>query len=54
MPSNCCLAPIITEHRSDLFRGCDDGYELVIPFLVCSECGDIQITAVDTENNKRL
>lgn len=54
MSSICCLAPIITEHRPELYHGSDDGYELVIPFLVCSECGDIQLNTVDTKNDKRL
>lgn len=52
MASHCCVAPIVIEHRTELYHGSDDGYELMIPFLVCSECGDIQLAEFDMKNEQ--
>jgi hypothetical protein len=54
MKSNCCYAALKTEHRVELFHGHDDGYDLVIPFLVCSKCGEIQLTIAAEEDSRKL
>ena len=54
MISNCCFAQLKTEFREELYHGCDDDYELIIPFLVCSKCRKVQLIVDDTEDSKRL
>lgn len=53
MKSTCCLADLKVEPRPELYHGCDDDYELVIPFLVCTKCGKVQLTAVETEKSRQ-
>lgn len=50
MLSDCCSAALKKEPQAELYHGSDDDYELVIPFLVCSKCGKIQLKAVETDN----
>lgn len=40
MRSPCCQAEVKVVWRSELFHGCDDGYDLKIPMQVCSCCGE--------------
>ncbi|WP_169819166.1 hypothetical protein [Anaerobacillus arseniciselenatis] len=41
MKSNCCQASVKSELREELYHGNDDEYELKIPFLLCSNCGEL-------------
>lgn len=53
MKSSCCYADLKTEQREELYHGCDDDYELIIPFQVCSKCGKVQFTFIETEDIKK-
>lgn len=43
MKSICCSEALVINYQEELYHGSDDEYELVIPFLVCTGCGEIQI-----------
>lgn len=45
--SDCCHADLIVEESIEYFHGCDDGYELTIPFVLCSKCRKIQFLPVN-------
>lgn len=40
MRSPCCQAEVKVVWCSELYHGCDDGYDLKIPMQVCSCCGE--------------
>lgn len=54
MLSSCCHAALKTVHREDLFHGSDDDYALIIPFQICSKCGEIQLSVIETEDTKKI
>ncbi len=54
MRSDCCSASLKKEPQAELYHGSDDDYELVIPFLVCSKCGKIQLKPVETEYKQQF
>lgn len=49
MKSTCCSAPLQTKKIEELFHGSDDGYELFIPYQVCTECGKIDLKAFEKD-----
>lgn len=54
--STCCHARLKVEERVEFLHGCDDDYELKIPFVVCNNCNKIQLTVhtpVDRQDNKQ-
>ncbi|WP_153126851.1 hypothetical protein [Peribacillus tepidiphilus] len=53
MKSPCCLADLETHVLPELYHGSDDEYELVLPFLFCSECGNLVLTASERVHENR-
>ena len=52
--SSCCHAALKTENREEMYLGCDDDYALIIPFQVCTKCGEVQLTVINTEDIKKF
>ncbi|MEH7505891.1 hypothetical protein V7152_28720 [Neobacillus drentensis] len=50
MKSTCCFESLETYHSLELYHGCDDDYELIIPYLICTKCGAVNLHYI--EENK--
>jgi hypothetical protein len=50
MKSTCCFEDLEIRNSTELYHGADDDYELIVPFLVCTKCGAINLHYV--EENK--
>jgi hypothetical protein len=51
MKSTCCFESLETQYSSELYHGCDDDYELMIPYLICTKCGAVNFQYI--EENKQ-
>lgn len=50
--SKCCQAELIVEEGVEYFHGCDDDYELKIPFVLCSKCRTVQLLSAEVVNDE--
>ncbi len=52
--SKCCQAELIIEEGVEYFHGCDDDYELKIPFVLCSKCRTVQLLPAKAVNDEEV
>lgn len=50
MKSVCCFESLETQHSPELYHGYDDDYELMVPYLICTKCGAVNLQYI--EKNK--
>lgn len=52
MKSTCCFESLETQYSLELYHGCDDDYELMIPYLICTKCGAINFQYKDEDKEE--